>query len=156
MDPHEFIKSLEPCLPIVQGRGYFPSVFLAQSILESGWGTSPLTQHNNLWGHKWKEGDDWAFVFKDTPEERAGRTMQEVHRFRVYPSLVAGARAYCDKWEERWKNGNMKYNPDFAGPQAFVESIAATYATDSRYAEKLKALIYEWDLEQYDGRRDDE
>lgn len=152
MDPHEFIKSLEPCLPIVQGRGYFPSVFLAQSILESGWGTSPLTQHNNLWGHKWKEGDDWAFVFKDTPEERAGRTMQEVHRFRVYPSLVAGARAYCDKWEERWKNGNMKYNPDFSGPAEFVASIAGTYCNDSGYVEKIMSIINEWGLTEWDAK----
>jgi len=152
MKPDEFIAWLAEYCHIVRSRGYFPSVFVAQSILESGWGNSPLTEHFNLWGHKWRENDRYGFVSKDTPEERNKVMVTEIHRFRSYPSMEIAVGAYCDKWEERWKNGQMKYNPDFSGPHEFIESIAGTYATDSKYAGKLHSIINDWGLERFDRK----
>ena len=153
MTPEEFIEQMSQYVPIVTERGYFPSVFLAQSILESGWGKSVLAEKLNYWGHKWKpELDDgrYEWISKVSNEEMGGDMVPVNSRFRVYPDMETAVNAYCDKWEEKWSNGNMKYNPDLSSPCAFAESIAKTYCNDSGYVEKIMGIIEEWGLLQYD------
>ena len=52
--PTQFIDRMGPIAQeIVPGYGLWPSVFLAQAALESGWGTSLLSQQaNNYFGRK--------------------------------------------------------------------------------------------------------
>lgn len=153
MMQEDFIESMAQYAPTVKERGYFPSVFLAQSCLESGYGTSPLSAVNNFFGHKWKpELDDgrYAWTTKLSLEEIDGEKVPIDSRFRVYPTMDIAIRAYCDKWEETWPNGTRKYSPDFTSPRAFVESIARTYCNDSKYVDLIMGIVRDWDLEQYD------
>lgn len=153
MTPEEFIEQMSQYVPIVKERGYFPSVFLAQSILESGWGKSVLAEKLNYWGHKWKpELDDgrYGWTSKTSNEEMGGDMIPVNSRFRVYPDMETAVAAYCDKWEEKWSNGNMKYNPDLSSPATFVASITKTYCNDSGYVEKIMGIIEDWGLLQYD------
>ena len=153
MSPEEFIEYMARYAPVVKMRGYFPSVFLAQSALESGWGKSPLSRVNNFWGHKFKPELDpgrYEWTTKVSNEEIDGELVPLESRFRVYPTMTAAVNAYCDKWEECWPNGTRKYNPDFTSPEAFVVSIAGTYCNDSKYVDKILNKIEEWGLLQYD------
>ena len=154
MAPAEFLERMSAYAPVVKSRGYFPSVFLAQSALESGWGSSVLAEKtNNFWGHKWKpELDDgrYEWTTKVSNEEVDGEMIPMESRFRVYPTLDAAINAYCDKWEETWPDGSRKYEPDRASPEAFIRSVAGTYCNDSKYVGKIMGIIDEWGLMQYD------
>ena len=155
MTPEEFIEKMAVYAPLIKARGYFPSVFISQGAKESGWGKSILAQYaNNFWGHKWKKESDigvYDWMLKETPEERNGVLTPEDHPFRIYPTIDIAIAAYCNKYEECWPDtGRRKYDPDFSSPQAFIYSVAETYCTDSKYAERICEMIEEWDLEQYD------
>lgn len=154
MTPEEFIEQMSAYAPVVKSRGYFPSVFLAQAALESGWGSSVLAEKaNNFWGHKWKpELDDgrYEWTTKVSNEEMDGETVPVESRFRIYSTMNIAVNAYCDKWEECWPNGTRKYEPDLTGPREFVESIAGRYCNDSKYFGKIMDIINEWGLMQYD------
>ena len=154
MKPETFLAFMEMFVPTIRDRGYFPSVFLAQSAVESGWGKSPLSAVYNFWGHKWKPEIDagrYAWTNKLSNEEINGEMIPIDSRFRVYPDMEIAVQAYCDKWTETWKDGSPKYpDQDMSSPQAFVASIAAHYCNDSEYVDKITRIIREWDLEQYD------
>jgi len=154
MTPEEFIETMNAYAPVVKLRGYFPSVFLAQAALESGWGKSVLAEKaNNFWGHKWKPELDpgrYEWTAKVSNEEMDGEMVPLESRFRVYPTMNIAVNAYCDKWEETWPDGSRKYDPDLSGPREFVESIAGRYCNDSKYVGKIMGIIREWELEQYD------
>ena len=154
MTPEDFIESLKPyCLPVKQ-RGYFPSVFLAQAALESGWGASPLAKVNNLWGHKWKSELDkgrYDWINKLSDEEINSFMIPEDSRFRVYRDMNSAVQAYCDKWEERWPDGTEKYpNQDHSSPPAFIVSVAPKYCNDGKYVTKLKSIIARYILTRFD------
>lgn len=146
----EFLAYMIQFTDIVKSRGYFPSVFLAQSILESGWGRSPLSRVWNYWGHKWKPDCGFEYTGKTSNEEINGEMIPVRSRFRAYRCIDEAIEAYCDKWEESWQDGLPKYRPDFSSPAAFIESVAETYATDSNYASKILRIIDELELTQYD------
>lgn len=138
----DFIDRIGPiAAPIVREYGLFPSVFLAQVALESGWGTSYLaTEANNLFGRKCGRA---PCVEINTVEYRGGVRVIEVHAFQVYESLEASVHDYCQKFFR------PLYTPDLSGPEAFVRSIAARYATDPRYAAKVIQLMREYELERW-------
>lgn len=133
---------------IVPKYGLFPSVFLAQAALESGWGRSYLAQTaNNYFGRKCLE-EPCIEVW--TPEYREGVKSIELKKFQLYPTLDTAIHGYCQQFFRRWKSGEPVYKTDFRSPEAFVHSIARTYATDPKYAEKVLKVIKQYDLERYD------
>ena len=153
MSPDKFVEYMSAYAPIVKMRGYFPSVFLAQSALESGWGKSPLAKGFNFWGHKWKPELDqgrFGWMAKESDEEIDGKRVPMDSRFRVYPDMDAAVKAYCDKWEECWPNGTRKYNPDLSSPQEFIASVAPRYCNDSEYVTHITGIISRYSLTQFD------
>lgn len=142
--PESFITSLEPYLPIVQQAGLYPSVFIAQSALETGWGKSDAVQYFNYWGIKCRAAPCFS---KQTWEIYDGKYWQGKLLFQAYPDLRSGVQAYCDKINfQREYQEVERYNLN-----AFIDTLAPVWATDPDYAWKLKAIIRVWGLERYDN-----
>lgn len=133
----------------------YASVLLAQAILESGEGRSGLAAEPNfnLFGMKGKYQQ--AFVELETLEDDGkGNMTTIVAEFRKYPSYEASMQDYVKllregvSWDEHFYVGVYKSNTSsYREATAF---LTGTYATDSRYEEKLNSLIEQYDLEQYD------
>lgn len=131
--------------------GLFPSVLLAQGILESGNGNSSLAaKHNNHFGIKRGVGWTGKVVSLNTKEVFDGRTVTIKDGFRVYDSAEQGFRD---------RNTFLKMNPryqkagvfDAPTPEEQAKRLkAAGYATDPHYAEKLIAIITSNHLHQFD------
>jgi flagellum-specific peptidoglycan hydrolase FlgJ len=150
--PQDFIDRMGPVAQeIVPQYGLWPSVFLAQAALESGWGKSWLaTTANNFFGRKCLE---LPCLEIKTPEYRKGQRMIELHSFQVYDSIPAAVHGYCQQFFRRYASGAPVYpEMDASTPETQIRSIAGRYATDPRYADKVLSIIYEWDLQKYDRR----
>ena len=74
----------------------------------------------------------------------------ELHSFQVYESLDEAVHDYAAKFFRKYDNGTSIYDMDASTPFTFIDSVASRYATDPKYAWKVKSLIYEYDLRQYD------
>lgn len=149
--PTQFIERMGPIAQeIVPQYGLFPSVFLAQAALESGWGTSLLSQQaNNYFGRKCLEHpcvEIW------TPEYRDGVRLMEPHMFQVYPTVRAAIHGYCQQFFRRWRSGAPIYNFDASNPENFVRSIWPTYASDPKYVDKVLNIIEKWGLKSWDKK----
>lgn len=128
----------------------FPSVCIAQAILETGWGKS--TPGNNLFGMKATGNPnvnwDGSFVACTTYEYINGVKTRVVSKFRKYKS-------YEDSFRD--------HNRLFLFSKRYISVLSAKtpeeqakaikncgYATDPSYAEKLINLIIKYNLKQYD------
>lgn len=143
--PESFITKLEPYLPVVQQAGLYPSVFVAQSALETGWGKSDAVQYHNYWGIKCRAAPCFS---KQTWEIYDGQYWQGKLLFQMYPDLATGVQAYCDKI-----NYQREYQAvDRSSRDSFIDSMAKVWATDPDYGWKLRSIIRIWGLESYDRR----
>jgi len=147
----QFIAALLPHALRVRQEGspMFPSVRLAQNLLETGGVIHPW---NNLGGIKVGSGIPNAFwkgqwVRKGTWEVENGTRVDTSANFRVYESVY---HFYKDqdllfqlpRYERVRKAGT---------PSAQAEALRQCgYATDPQYATKIVSLIKSYKLEQYD------
>ena len=148
--PQDFIDRMGPVAQeIVPGYGLWPSVFIAQAALESGWGRSWLaTTANNYFGRKCLE---LPCIEIKTPEYRKGQRMIELHSFQIYESIPAAVHGYCQQFFRTYASGVPVYpEMDASTPETFIRSIAPRYATDPRYVEKVLTIIEEYDLTRFD------
>ena len=147
---------IEAVAPIAQETfkeyGVFPSITLAQAILESGWGQSALaTEGNNLFGIKADESWTGQVIEMETQEFVNGGYITVIARWRVY-----------DKWEQSVLDHGkfLKENSRYEQAGVFkakdyreqAEAILrAGYATDPNYANKLCSMIESYELNKYDN-----
>ena len=145
----DFLDRMGPVAQeIVPKYGLFPSVFLAQAALESGWGRSYLAQNaNNYFGRKCLE-EPCIEVW--TPEYVNGVKQIELKKFQFYFTITSATHGYCQQFYRRWKSGTLVYTINTSNAEAFVHSIAPIYATDPEYAEKVLKVIEQYDLKRYD------
>lgn len=136
---------LEPYVDIVQDAGLYPSVYLAQALLETGHCTSPAVNYNNFWGIKCRS--DLCFA-KDTWEVYDGQRWDGKKLFQIFYSARAGTEAYCRKilWQPEYKN------VDFSSRDRFIDTMAKVWALDPDYAGKLRGIIQRYNLTKYDRR----
>ena len=133
----------------MQRTGVPASITLAQGMLESGAGTSPLaTKAHNHFGLKCHS--DWKgekfFYDDETPDEC----------FRVYPTVEDSYRAHSDflRGRERYK-ALFELDPtDYKGWARGLRR--AGYATDPGYATKLINLIEDFQLYRFDTMTEDD
>lgn len=153
MTKQEFIDRLLPHAEELQeGFGILPSVIIGQAILESNWGTSQLAhEYNNLFGIK--AYGDQDKVNLETKEYVNEQWITIKGDFRVYNS-----------WEESMDDHTMLFvNGVDWNPQKYEEVLTAQnyeqaaealqeagYATDPGYADKVKEVIENYQLDQYD------
>ena len=132
--------------------GLFPSVMMAQGILESGNGTSSLaSKYNNHFGIKANGGWAYGKVLLPTTEEINGKTQHIQAYFRSYPNSFDGFvdRVNFLKKQPRYtKSGVFTATTPEQQAQALLD---AGYATESNYATQLIGLINQFDLKTLDA-----
>lgn len=139
---------INQAVPVAKANNLYPSVAIAQGILESGGGTSYLASHyNNVFGVKWTYGQKASLMTKEVIN---GKWVDIVQDFQVYPSFTASFQAYARL---------LRNNPIYSGAwrenaptyQHATAWLQGRYATDTSYAAKLNSIINQYNLTRYDG-----
>ncbi|MEB4751727.1 LysM peptidoglycan-binding domain-containing protein [Enterococcus sp. E5-162] len=140
--------------PIAQANDLYASVMIAQAVVESGWGSSALSQapYYNLFGIKGSyQGQT---VYMDTLEFLNNQWLNKKEPFRQYPSFAESFNdnAYVLRntsfgngyyYAGTWKSNTRSYTDATA-------CLTGRYATDPGYASKLNNIITTYGLTQYD------
>lgn len=169
---------IEPARRCCKRYGYLPSVLIAQSCLENGYGIpnywdnpqiEALMTYNNMVGIKvdllsksWTEcglsvwpGDA---LRKKTPEVYNGVRVTIDDDFRKYDSIEQSfADILCFfTWGSNFgPGGEPKYGPkvmhEIKDPQKLIKTVKALgYATDPEYPDKVMDIVKKHNLTQYD------
>jgi len=131
-----------------------PSVTVAQAILESGWGGSPLTQDgNSFFGMKcFGTPGPLAAGCRPYPTQECEDSgcYSTSASFRVYANAAA---SFIDHANALWTL--PRYRAAFDHPtnpdQFAVELQRAGYATSPTYAQTLSEIMAQFDLYRYDS-----
>ncbi|MGX6993069.1 hypothetical protein CBF34_05030 [Vagococcus penaei] len=154
---NDFVGTVAPYAQQVAAQNdLYASVMIAQSILESGYGQSTLSQapNFNLFGIKGQyQGQSVRML---TWEHYNGKNVQIYDNFRKYPSY---AESFQDNarvlrttsfypgvyfYAGAWKSNTTSYRDATA-------ALTGKYATDPNYNNKLNNLIQMYNLTQYDS-----
>jgi len=133
----------------MQRSGVPASITLAQALLESGAGLSPLaTEANNHFGMKCHNDWQGEKYYKDDEKEK--------ECFRAFASAADSYRAHSDflRGRERYKALFELEPTDYKGWAHGLRR--AGYATDPGYATKLINLIEDFQLYRYDTMTEDD
>lgn len=150
--PPVFAAQTDSCLAIltpyteqVNDAGLYPSVMLAQLLLETGHCRSEAVKYNNFWGIKCR--DDYCFS-KRTWEVYSGKAWQGELLFQIFDSPGDAVDEYCRKilWQPAYRD------IDYTNRDTFIDGLARHWATDGNYAVKLRGIIERYDLTKYDER----
>lgn len=143
---------------IAAGKGFvLPSVCIAQSALETGYGTAGLmTKANAFFGIK--AGGSWtgAVYSSATWEVANGEAYNTTANFRAYGSLAESVADYYDLIgnASRYANG-LSYGTDkskWRTPRECITAIwSGGYATDTLYVQKIMNIIESRSLAEYDA-----
>lgn len=153
MNRSEFISTVAPVAVKVRvdGGPLFPSVCVAQALLETG---GRINSWNNIVGYKVGSGQrtpywDGRAVRKGTWEVYDGRSVQTAADFRAYDSIE-----YCLKDQALlFLNNPGRYRPVVEAPDPESQAkalLACGYATDPLYADKILSIRKTYKLEQFD------
>ncbi|MBH5316726.1 glucosaminidase domain-containing protein [Paenibacillus sp. GSMTC-2017] len=148
----QFFAAIAPAAILVgqEGSHLFPSVRLAQSLLESG---GVIHAWNNLGGIKVGSGRTNAYwqgaaVIKGTWEYVDGRNVTIKAAFRAYKSIY---HFYKDldllMNISRYERVRQATTPEQQAQMLY----ACGYATDPAYASKLISIINQYGLKKYDN-----
>lgn len=149
----EFVQKLWPwAVEAAKQLGLRPQALLAQSALETGWGRYMLRQpdgtpSNNLFNIKADRRWEGASVAVDSLEYQQGLAVKKRSRFRAYDSLRDSFNDYV---------AFLKSNPRYGGaleaasdPDRYFAALQeAGYATDPRYAEKIRRVLEGAEMQQ--------
>ena len=128
----------------------FPSVMIAQAILESRSGTSGLSDapYYNLFGVKGSYNGASA-VFQTWEDDGTGNAYTIQDSFRQYPSWRASLEDYAQLLQLPLYQGAHR---SVAGSYDVATAhLTGRYATDTQYASKLNNLIAAYNLTRFDG-----
>lgn len=128
----------------------FPSVMIAQVILESRSGTSGLSDapNYNLFGIKGSYNGN-SVVLETWEDDGAGNTYTINDAFRQYPSWRASLEDYAMLLQQPIYEGAHR---SVAGSyDVATQHLVGRYATDTNYANKLNNLIAAYNLTRFDG-----
>lgn len=139
----QYISSIkDTAISACMGTGLFPSLMIAQAIVESGNGKSMLAvKYHNHFGIKALGGWKGKIANMKTREVFDGKDMNITDGFRVYDNLQDG---FNDR------NKFLKENPRYAKAGVFTAKTPedqaqafqnAGYATDPNYAKTLISVI---------------
>lgn len=154
--PAQFLsEAAEYARQVANANDLYASVMIAQAILESGWGSSTLSQapNNNLFGIKGSYNGQ--SVTMPTQEYINGKWITINAQFRRYPtfkeSFEDNARVLKTTsfqqgvyyYSGAWKSNTKSYKDATAW-------LTGRYATAPNYATSLNKLIETYNLTQYD------
>lgn len=156
-----FVNQIIPIAKTVAIKyGTFPSVMMAQAMIEGDFGTSTLAAapNYNQFGMKFKVGEDegkYDIVYKNTQEWDGSKYVTVNAPFRKYPNIQASFEDNGKKLRQGPGAWNTSY---YAG--AWLENgltykdataaLQGKYATSPTYAQTLNNTISKWGLWKYD------
>lgn len=146
----QFISKYGPiATQATKGTGLFPSVTIAQAILESGDGNSSLTKEaKNFFGIKADSSWVGPYVTKLTTEYINGAPVKVEAKFRAYESAL---ESFQDRVKFLRKFSRYKNVFTATSPEQQAQALQnAGYATDPNYASLLTGLINKNNLKQFD------
>ena len=120
-----------------QSGAKYPQLVAAQWALESGWGSTPSGK-NNYFGIKATSSE--AGTSKQTWEVEGGKEVTTTARFKDYSSPQGSVNDLVNKWHKDFGSFQGVNN----APDAFAAADMLRqqgYATDPKYAEKLKKIM---------------
>ncbi len=144
--PSEFVASVLPhAQRVAVDLGIHPLAIVAQAALETGWGRHLPRQADgassfNFFGIK--AGQDWSGsrITRTTMEYTGGALRRETAQFRAYDNMAEAFDDYA-----RLLKRDPRYRAALsagADPGRFAERLqAGGYATDPRYADKVRAIL---------------
>ncbi|WP_159564323.1 glycoside hydrolase family 73 protein [Streptococcus halichoeri] len=145
-----FIASIsQPAQSVANKHQLYPSVMLAQAILESHKGQSQLSQkpYYNFFGIK---GDyrGKSVILPTSEDDGTGQLYQVDAAFRAYGSPARSFEDYAMVLSDPlYQNTHKQIGQSYHSATA---SLTGTYATDSHYQDKLNALIEQYQLTLFD------
>ena len=151
MTPAQFIEAVAPGARASHAQTGIPASFIiAQAAVESGWGSSGLTEKaRNLFGIKAYPGWSGQIYSMPTMEDDGGSHIEQAAFccYDTWEDSIAGQAAFL--------HGNLRYAPAFActdDPVAFAQAIqAAGYSTNPHYASLIVSIINFHNLTQFDA-----
>lgn len=153
-DTMKFIKTIAlDAHTSSRDHGLYPSVTIAQAVLESGSGKSSLSKapYHNLFGVKGAYKGKSVTV-KTHEDDGKGNLYPIYANFKHYPSFEDSIRDH----DELLRNG---LNGFYSGawrinartPAQAAKFLEGRYATDTKYGSKLISLINDYNLERFDN-----
>lgn len=155
----KFIDSIkDDAISLAHQYDLYPSLMMAQAIIESGNGQSQLASapNYNLFGVKACDSYE-ASVGYQTTEVQNGISYTTEANFRVYPSYKESLEDYADllkygtDWDHEYYQNTWRSVSD--SYEKAAEGLVGKYATDPEYAQKLIEIIQENNLAQYDDQQ---
>lgn len=149
----DFIKKLAPgAQKVYKKYNVLASLVIAQGCLESGFGSSGLSQQaNNLFGIKGTYNGKYVLMWT-SEQDKKGNVTRIQAKFRKYRSY---AESLADLGSLYTRLSRYK---DVVGEKDYKKATAAVskagYATDINYATKLNSIIFTYKLTQYDNLDD--
>jgi len=144
--PEDFIKSVAPYANKAAAvLGVSPEVLVAQSALETGWGKKVIKNNQgqssfNMFNIKADSRWQGEKVSVNTLEFKGDVPTKQNANFRSYPSIVESFNDFA-----QFLQGSSRYDDAIDQGQnsdGFIEKLQqAGYATDPRYAEKVKSIL---------------
>lgn len=155
MKIEKYIKDFSwAAIESTNGTGLFPSVKMAQAIVESAAGNSVLAaKHNNHFGIKRGIGWKGEVVSMKTGEVFDGKNVTITDTFRKYNDAI---QSFFDHTKFLQRNSRYAKAGVFTAttPEKQVEAIrAAGYATDPQYVAKIVSVINKWNLKELDKKK---
>jgi flagellar rod assembly protein/muramidase FlgJ len=151
MTPQAFIAAISPAAQTSAAITNVPAGFVvADAALESGWGSSGLTQNAmNLFGVK--ADSSWAGPTYAIPtrEFLNGQWVMVQALFRKYSDWLGSIQDHA-----AFLINNPRYAPAFqtSDSASFAKAVAAAgYATDPQYAQKIIEIINAHNLTTLDA-----
>lgn len=152
----EFVDTIASDAQLISWKqDLYASVMIAQAILETGSGSSSLSQqpNYNLFGIKGSYRNQ-EVIFLTQEDSGNGQMYTIKSAFRKYPSykesledyaelLKKGIRGNPSFYQATWKKNTTSY-------REATSYLTGRYATDSQYDRKLNALIETYQLDKYD------
>ncbi|MDN6181257.1 MAG: LysM peptidoglycan-binding domain-containing protein, partial [Staphylococcus equorum] len=153
-EPSAFIEGLAGhAAPVAEANNLYASVMIAQAVVESGWGSSTLSQapNNNLFGIKGTYNGQ--SVKMPTQEYINGRYVTVNADFRKYPSYTASfqdnaALLSTNLYSGAWKSNTNSYKDATA-------ALTGLYATAPNYNTVLNGVIEDYNLTRFDTGNSD-
>lgn len=156
LSAEQFIGAIgETARKLASENDLYASVMLAQAILESNKGQSGLASepNYNLFGIKGKYKNQ-SVTLKTKEDDGNGNLTTILDEFRKYPSYEASMQDYANllrngvSWNNEFYHAAFKSNT--SSYRDVTSFLTGTYASDSKYEQKLNQLIEQYDLTQYD------
>nr|BBV22513.1 putative N-acetylglucosaminidase [Tetragenococcus halophilus] len=152
-EPSAFIEEFAAhAAPVAESNNLYASVMIAQAVVESGWGSSALSQapNHNLFGIKGSYNGQ--SVTMPTQEYINGRYVTVDAAFRKYPSYTASfqdnaALLSTSLYSGAWKSNTNSYKDATA-------ALTGLYATAPNYNTVLNGIIESYDLTRFDSGND--